>query len=212
MTGVQTCALPILMELADDAAGRARSAAVPSRSAPAQSSALEPAGTVAPIAAAAGEDTRAPAAYTPRTLKCELQQRPRLPLGECLSIGLELATALEVLHTRGLVHRDVKPSNIIFLRGEAKLADIGLVAKYENTLSQVGADGYIPALGASKPQADLFALGKVLYEMSTGMDRLECPRSPSCPSRTGRGFSNSTGSFSKRAISRRRAGIKARRS
>ena len=119
-----------------------------------------------------------PETYKPRTLREVLRERGRLPLEECLSIGLELVAALEVLHARGLVHRDVKPSNIVFIRGQAKLADIGLVAKYENTLSLVGADGYMPPLGASTPQADLFALGKVIYEMGTGLDRLQCPRLP----------------------------------
>lgn len=119
-----------------------------------------------------------PETYTPRTLKRELQQGGRLPLEKCLIIGLELVTALAHLHSCGLVHRDVKPSNIVFVRGEAKLADIGLVAMYESTASIVGAEGYMPSLGASTPQADLFALGKVLYEMSTGLDRLQCPRLP----------------------------------
>ena len=76
--------------------------------------------------------------YEPRTLRNEIQRCGRLPFDECLSTSLELATALEHLHRHGLVHRDVKPSNVVFIRGEAKLADIGLVANYENTLSHVG--------------------------------------------------------------------------
>ena len=85
----------------------------------------------------------------------------------------------------------MKPSNIVFIRGEAKLADIGLVAKHENSLSLVGAEGYMPPLGGATPQADLFALGKVLYEMSTGLDRLKCPRLPALatlPARERRGI------------------------
>ncbi len=69
---------------------------------------------------------RVPSSYVPRTLRFDLLHRGRLPFRECLSIGLNLATALEHLHQHGLVHRDIKPSNIIFVNGVPKLADIGL--------------------------------------------------------------------------------------
>src|SRR2546430_1186444 len=62
---------------------------------------------------------------TPRELP---KQHGRLPLSQCLEIGRHLASALAHLHAQGLVHRDVKPSNIIFVGGVPKLADIGLVA------------------------------------------------------------------------------------
>ena len=65
--------------------------------------------------------------YMPRTLKRELQQHGRLPFEECVRIGLALTNALAHLHKSGLVHRDVKPSNIIFVNSVPKLADIGLV-------------------------------------------------------------------------------------
>jgi serine/threonine protein kinase len=55
--------------------------------------------------------------YMPRTLAAELKRRGRLPLEECIQIGLSLTQALGYLHKQGLLHRDVKPSNIIFIRG-----------------------------------------------------------------------------------------------
>src|SRR5207244_4364365 len=55
--------------------------------------------------------------YTPRTLKHDLQRRGRLPVDECVHIGLALTTALAHLHQHGLIHRDIKPSNIIFVNG-----------------------------------------------------------------------------------------------
>jgi eukaryotic-like serine/threonine-protein kinase len=58
--------------------------------------------------------------YAPRTLASELQQRTRLPVDECVRLGLSLVSALGHLHRHGLVHRDVKPSNIIFVRGGPK--------------------------------------------------------------------------------------------
>jgi serine/threonine protein kinase len=48
-------------------------------------------------------------------------------LDECIRLGLSLATALKHLHSHGLIHRDVKPGNVIFVNGVPKLADIGLV-------------------------------------------------------------------------------------
>jgi len=70
--------------------------------------------------------------------------------GECLTIGLALATALDHLHRHGLVHRDIKPSNIVFVSGIPKLADIGLVTHVEATLSLVGTEGYLPPEGPER--------------------------------------------------------------
>ncbi len=119
-----------------------------------------------------------PSTYSPRTLRSDLQRRGRLPCDECLLIGLALATALDHLHRHGLVHRDIKPSNIVFVNGIPKLADIGLVTHVEATLSYVGTEGYLPPEGPGTPQADIFSLGKVLYEMATGRDRLDYPELP----------------------------------
>lgn len=110
--------------------------------------------------------------YTPKTLKAELGHP--LPAAECLRIGLLLAEALGALHREGLAHRDIKPSNIIFVRGVPKLADIGLVAA-SGQRSFVGTEGYVPPEGPGTPQADLYSLGKVLYEISMGKDRLDFP-------------------------------------
>ena len=118
------------------------------------------------------------ASYTPRTLRSELLLHGRLPVDECIRLGLALTTALENLHRHGLVHRDIKPSNIVFVSGIPKLADIGLVALAESTMSFVGTEGYLPPEGPGTVQADLFSLGKVLYEISTGHDRQQFPELP----------------------------------
>ena len=115
--------------------------------------------------------------YVPRTLTHELQRGP-LPLEECIRIGLSLSSALHQLHSQGLVHRDVKPSNIIFVGGAPKLADIGLVAEVNEARSYVGTEGFIPPEGPGTEQADVYSLGKVLYEISTGRDRMDFPALP----------------------------------
>src|SRR6266851_3146175 len=117
--------------------------------------------------------------YSPKTLAKELTDRGMAPFEECLQIGLSLTNALAHLHRRGLIHRDVKPSNIILVNGVAKLADIGLVADISEARSYVGTEGFIPPEGPGTPQADIYSLGKVLYEISTGKDRQEFPQLPS---------------------------------
>jgi WD40 repeat protein len=119
-----------------------------------------------------------PENYAPKTLAKEISPLGKLPLEKCLDLGIALSHALAELHKHGLVHRDVKPSNIIFVNGVPKLADIGLVADVEEARSYVGTEGFIPPEGPGRPQADIYSLGKVLYEASTGKDRQEFPELP----------------------------------
>ncbi|OLD94320.1 MAG: hypothetical protein AUI36_46505 [Cyanobacteria bacterium 13_1_40CM_2_61_4] len=97
-----------------------------------------------------------PACYVPKTIRSESRQRGRLPLNECLRISLSLTTALEHLHKHGLIHRDIKPSNIIFVDDVPKLADLGMVASVDATLSFVGTEGFLPPEGPGTPQADIY--------------------------------------------------------
>ena len=117
-----------------------------------------------------------PELYIPHTLALDLERRRRLPVSECVQRGLALSIALEFLHSQGLVHRDIKPSNVIFVNGTPKLADIGLVAEAGEGGSLVGTVGFMPPEGPGTVQADIFSLGKVLYEISTGKDREQWPR------------------------------------
>jgi len=115
-----------------------------------------------------------PANYVPKTIKTELSRRSRLLADECITLGLSLTKALGALHRQGLVHRDIKPANIIFVGGVPKIADIGLVAASGQD-SYVGTEGYVPPEGQGSPQADIYSLGKVLYELAMGKDRMDFP-------------------------------------
>jgi TolB-like protein len=125
----------------------------------------------------ANADRINPDTYVPKTLSNELARCGRLSVKESVQLGLSLSNALGELHQRGLVHRDVKPSNIICVKGHAKLADIGLVAE-TGEKKRLGTEGYIPPEGPGKPQGDIYSLGMMLYEASTGTDRLEYPELP----------------------------------
>jgi serine/threonine protein kinase len=116
--------------------------------------------------------------YRPRTLAVDLAERRQLPIGECIRLGAPIASALGFMHRHGLIHRDVKPGNIIFVNGFPKLVDAGLVTEMFKTRSRVGTEGYIAPEGPGTARADIYALGKVLYEISTGKDRNDYPELP----------------------------------
>ena len=123
-----------------------------------------------------------PADYEPRTLRSDMLRSGKRPLavGFCAEAGARMAGALAHLHEQGLAHRDVKPSNVIFVKGQACLADIGLVAARDQR-TFVGTEGFVPPEGPGSAGADVYALGKVLYEMATGKDRLDFPELPDEP-------------------------------
>jgi WD40 repeat protein len=124
-----------------------------------------------------GQDIK-PEIYCPKTLKSLHAHRGRLTFAETLQIGLNLTAALDHMHRQNLVHRDIKPSNIVFIRGAPKLADIGLVTDIGEARSFVGTEGFIPPEGPGSVQADLYSLGKVLYEVSLAQKEKAFPDLP----------------------------------
>ncbi|MFK7852204.1 MAG: SUMF1/EgtB/PvdO family nonheme iron enzyme [Akkermansiaceae bacterium] len=126
-----------------------------------------------------GQDIN-PVEYEARTLRPDGKAGVRLDTNLCIDVGLRLSEALQHLHGCDLAHRDVKPSNVIFVNGKAKLADIGLVAARDQR-TFVGTEGFVPPEGPGSAGADVYSLGKVLYEIATGKDRLEFPELPDDP-------------------------------
>ncbi len=121
-----------------------------------------------------------PAVYVSRTLRSVIRAA-KLELSQSISTVQQLAAGLAHLHRQKLVHRDIKPSNIVFVAGIPKLGDIGLVSPPRKDSSFVGTEGYIPPEGMGQPQADLYSLGKILYELATGRDRQDFPELSTAP-------------------------------
>ncbi|MFN0067386.1 MAG: serine/threonine-protein kinase [Limisphaerales bacterium] len=115
-----------------------------------------------------------PVSYRPRTLRSELDRRQRLPVPDCARLALSILSALDHLHQLGLVHRDIKPANFIFVDGQPKFADIGLVAAISGDGTLVGSIGYNAPEGSGCPPADIFSLGRVIFEMFTGVAVAKC--------------------------------------
>jgi hypothetical protein len=116
--------------------------------------------------------------YTPLTLRAWSIERGPASAEQVIKWGLRLAGGLRVLHEAGLVHRDVKPANILLVGGEPCLGDYGLVGRPGSASDFSGTEGFRPLEGTNDKRADLFALGRTLYEAWTAMDRLEFPSLP----------------------------------
>lgn len=114
-------------------------------------------------------------AYRPATLALRLEQGP-LPADECLRCARALAAGLAHLHAAGMVHRDVKPSNCLFVGRDLKLADFGLLMPASAQLSRLGTVRYMPPDGRMDLRADVYAAGLVIYEMLTGLPAEAFPR------------------------------------
>ncbi|HEX7170420.1 MAG TPA: protein kinase, partial [Rubrobacter sp.] len=112
------------------------------------------------------------------TLKERISDRGPLEASEAAALGAQVAEALGAAHDRGMVHRDIKPQNVLLTtRGDAKVADFGIAragssVTISKTGSVMGTAGYMSpeqALGEpATPRSDLYSLGVVLYEALTG--------------------------------------------
>ncbi|MHC5111797.1 MAG: serine/threonine-protein kinase [Planctomycetota bacterium] len=122
-------------------------------------------------------DGEFPTNYAPLTLD-NIIRSEQLRIDIAMEIARRLLRGLSKLHAMDLVHRDIKPSNIIFVERHPKLADIGMMTSDAYGSKVVGTPGYIPPDHALNATADVYAFGKVLYEMLCGHNRAEFPQLP----------------------------------
>ena len=120
--------------------------------------------------------------YIPDTLANRLREQRRLPTDAVRRMADELIANLETLHRRGLLHRDLKPDNILWIDGSATLGDIGLVTDAAN-VSLVGTPGFLPpevlaGIREYRQADDYYSLGKVIYCALTGMPVEKYPAYP----------------------------------
>lgn len=111
-------------------------------------------------------------------LKAYIEREASLPPEQALNIAAQVAEGLDYAHRRGLIHRDVKPQNVLITpEGEVRIADFGIAKSHLSTaVTQAGmtfgtADYISPEQAQGRiatPQSDIYSLGIMLYEMLTG--------------------------------------------
>lgn len=110
-----------------------------------------------------------PRNYRPMTLETVIREG-RLRPDIAVEIARRLLKGLSGLHSLDLLHRDVKPSNIVFVDRSPKLADIGILAPDSDVMRRMGTPRYMPPDAVIDKSADTFAMGRVLEEMLFGFE------------------------------------------
>lgn len=124
-------------------------------------------------------------AYSPKTLSRVVAGEKALPVEEALELGIALAKGLATLQSRHLLHRDVKPGNVVYVRGRPALSDFGLLVDEAEASSLVGTPGYVPPENFVGAGGDVYCLGLTLKAASFGRPVEELAKGPTLEADTG---------------------------
>ncbi|MCC6950888.1 MAG: protein kinase [Phycisphaerales bacterium] len=124
------------------------------------------------------EDTGDGSAPVPMSLSQLLCKRGSLGGDDSKRIISDVLDGVAALHARGLLHRDIKPSNILRVGGIWKLGDIGLITEDRTEVTALGTVEFMPPNGAIDRSSDLYACGRVLYCLLTGLPARSFPTLP----------------------------------
>ena len=127
----------------------------------------------------------APEAYRPKTLARVIAGEKALPLAACVKLAIALAKGLSALQRHHLLHRDIKPGNVIFVGGRPVLSDPGLLIEEADAVSLVGTPGYVPPEKFTAAASDIYSLGLTLKAASFGRQVDELDKGPSVEADTG---------------------------
>ena len=135
-----------------------------------------------------GGPQEASAGYRPKTLASVIAGEKALPLGECVKLGVTLAKGLAALQRHHLLHRDIKPGNVIYVGGRPVLSDPGLVVEEAAAASLVGTPGYVPPESFTAASGDVYSLGLTLKAASFGRKIEDLDKGPALEADTGARF------------------------
>ena len=127
-------------------------------------------------------------AYRPKTLASVIAGEKALPLGECVKLGITLAKGLAALQRHHLLHRDIKPGNVIYVGGRPVLSDPGLVVEEAAAASLVGTPGYVPPENFTAASGDVYSLGLTLKAASFGRKIEDLDKGPALEADSGAKF------------------------
>ena len=125
------------------------------------------------------------AGYRPKTLSSVIAGEKALSVKESLKLGLTLAKGLVTLQRHHLLHRDIKPGNVISVRGRFVLSDPGLLIEESEAASLVGTPGYVPPENFIGAGGDVYSLGLTLKAASFGRPVEELANGPTWEADTG---------------------------
>ena len=131
-----------------------------------------------------GKESSDAASYRPKTLASVIDGEKALPLKECVNLAISLSKGLAALQRHHLLHRDIKPGNVLYVCGRPVLSDPGLLVEESDAASFVGTPGYVPPEKFTDAASDVYSLGLTLKAASFGRQIEDIDKGPAAEADT----------------------------